>query len=66
MALYLFSDLEKFRRMCIEYKRQIDVIEAIENTHPIGICYIQLKHLKETAIPEPKRLLVLVKDTVPW
>lgn len=58
--------MEKFRNMCTEYQRQITYIEEIEDSHPLGICYIQLKDLKETAMPEPQRLLSIVHLTMPW
>lgn len=52
--------------MCLEYQRQIDYIEAIEDTCPLGLCHIQLKEMKETALPEPKRLLSMVFHAIPW
>ncbi|KAG5888365.1 hypothetical protein JTB14_033502 [Gonioctena quinquepunctata] len=59
-------DLEKFRNMCLRYHGEIKMINSMSETQSMGLLYIQLSDLMESAKPEPLRLLSYVFQTLPW
>ncbi|XP_023013028.2 dynein heavy chain at 16F isoform X2 [Leptinotarsa decemlineata] len=60
------KDLEKFRAMCARYHSEIEIVQSMSTTQPMGMLYLQLSGLKNSASPEPKRLLKIVEHTLPW
>ncbi|KAJ8983473.1 hypothetical protein NQ317_014931 [Molorchus minor] len=59
------TDLEKFRYYCRRYHKEIMTIENVNVTQCMGLLYLQLTNFKESALPEPRRLLGIVEDTIP-
>ncbi|XP_076263714.1 dynein heavy chain at 16F [Rhynchophorus ferrugineus] len=58
--------VEHFRNMCIRYNTEIDIVNSIVKTQPMGLLYLMLDEFKDAAIPEPTRLLEIVKNVIPW
>ncbi|ERL87542.1 hypothetical protein D910_04933 [Dendroctonus ponderosae] len=57
---------ENFRNMCIRYHNEIVTIEKITKTQPLGLLYLMLNDFRDTALPEPRRLLEIAKNVIPW
>lgn len=51
--------------MCSTYHQEVEVIESILDEQPLGLLYIKQKKLKESAIPEPKRLISILEEVMP-
>lgn len=52
--------------MCIRYHNEIVTIEKIAMTQPLGLLYLMLIDFRDTALPEPRRLLEIAKNVIPW
>lgn len=59
------QDLEVFRTMCSTYHEEVERIESIINEQALGLLYIKQQKFKETAIPEPKRLIEILEHVMP-
>ncbi|KAJ8943600.1 hypothetical protein NQ318_006602 [Aromia moschata] len=59
------TDLETFRNLCRRYHNEIKAIENVANSQRMGLLFLQMKNFKEGGLPEPKRLLGIVEDTIP-
>ncbi|XP_030751777.1 uncharacterized protein LOC115879219 [Sitophilus oryzae] len=57
---------EMYRNMCIRYNNEIDIVTSICPEQPLGLLYLMLDQFKSTALPEPTRLLDIVKLIIPW
>lgn len=62
---FLFVDLEAFRNMCATYHNEVKLIDTILDEQPLGLFYIKQQRLKETATPEPNRLIGILEEVMP-
>lgn len=51
--------------MCSTYHEEVKCIETILNEQQLGLLFIKQEKLKETAIPEPKRLIAILEEVMP-
>lgn len=51
--------------MCRRYHDEITLLDSIVSVQPLGIFYIQQERFKNTALPEPKRLLEIIERVMP-
>ncbi|XP_060520964.1 dynein axonemal heavy chain 6 [Cylas formicarius] len=58
--------IENFRTMCMRYNDELSTVEKLVSKQPLGLLYLMLDQFKDTVLPEPKRLLEIVKDVIPW
>ncbi|XP_050294811.1 dynein axonemal heavy chain 6 [Anthonomus grandis grandis] len=58
--------IENFRNMCTRYNSEIDVITNITNSQALGLLYLMQDGFKNSVLPEPRRLLEIAKDVIPW
>lgn len=63
---FALADLELLRSWCTRYHNEVKMINSIIPEQPLGILYIQQQKLKETAIPQPERLIELLERSMPW
>lgn len=61
----LYIVLELLRKQCIKYHYEIEEVQKIVNTQPLGLLFIKLTNFKETVLPEPTRLLEIVEQALP-
>lgn len=57
--------METFRNMCATYHNEVQLIETILDEQPLGLLYIKQQKLKETALPEPNRLITILEEVMP-
>lgn len=52
--------------MCLRYNHELVTVDSICKNQPLGMLYLMLEDFQSTAMPEPKRLLEIVKEVIPW
>ncbi|XP_017780151.1 PREDICTED: dynein heavy chain 6, axonemal [Nicrophorus vespilloides] len=57
--------LENFRRLCTKFHDEVETIENLGDSQPMGILYLQLSELKELTLPEPCRLIWTLERVMP-
>ncbi|KAK5640059.1 hypothetical protein RI129_010870 [Pyrocoelia pectoralis] len=58
-------NLETFRNWCTSYHDEVDIIGNVIDLQPLGILYVQQKLLKESILPQPKRLISIIEEVMP-
>lgn len=57
--------METFRNMCGTYHHEVEHIDTILDEQPLGLLYLKQQKLKETALPEPRRLISILEEVMP-